>query len=100
MPTRMEVKMSQTSESSDLGRVLVDDDVMMDGSDLTVHKEQEIRDWIEQQTDDAPPLSKNLTNHVIPKPPSDQSRACEDWNEPSPWMTRAGAGGLRRARGA
>ncbi|XP_077140920.1 phosphatidylinositol polyphosphate 5-phosphatase type IV [Ranitomeya variabilis] len=69
MPTRMEVKMSQTSQSSDLGRVLVDDDVMMDGSDLTINKEQEIRDWIEQQTDDAPLLSKNFTNHVIPKPP-------------------------------
>ncbi|XP_073415410.1 phosphatidylinositol polyphosphate 5-phosphatase type IV-like [Dendrobates tinctorius] len=65
MPTRMELKMSHTSQSSDLGRVIVDDD----GSDLTLNKEQEIRDWIEKQMDDAPLLSKNLTNHVVPKPP-------------------------------
>ncbi|XP_075690733.1 phosphatidylinositol polyphosphate 5-phosphatase type IV [Rhinoderma darwinii] len=54
------------------GSVMAEEDVQMHDSDLTLSREQEIRDWIEKQTDGTQLPHRDpapSTNPVTPKPP-------------------------------
>ncbi|KAM3911393.1 phosphatidylinositol polyphosphate 5-phosphatase type IV isoform 1-T3 [Leptodactylus fuscus] len=67
MPILMERKSSHPLLLSSHGSATTEDGAMiMDDSELTLKKEQEIRDWIEQQ-DGGP--GRNATSHVTPRPP-------------------------------